>query len=250
MRLFSSARRRGDAATRGFGPSAATRLRATDPTDRYRILTRDIRPTPRRMLDDPLNRRARGRRADRSSRRRRSERRGFRSWPLRTAGRGLGSLSRWGDGVDQAVVAALVAVGCAVQGRQSAPPEPGMNRRRRWETRERDGRVPRQRGCAGGARWRRRRRPCRGGRGPLPSTTAPAAERVDVGSDLYGGSSVRGDPEDQRRGRSGCTAGGEHGFGHMRFGREWLRTENQVADRCRAGTRAGRVAVADAPRQA
>ena len=32
-------------------------------------------------------------------------------WPRRTAGRGLGSLSRFGDGVDQSVVAALVASG-------------------------------------------------------------------------------------------------------------------------------------------
>ena len=36
---------------------------------------------------------------------------GFCRWPRRTAGRGLGSLSRFGDGVDQSVVAALVASG-------------------------------------------------------------------------------------------------------------------------------------------
>ena len=36
---------------------------------------------------------------------------GFCRWPRRTAGRGLGSLSPFGDGVDQSVVAALVASG-------------------------------------------------------------------------------------------------------------------------------------------
>ena len=36
---------------------------------------------------------------------------GFCRWPRRTAGRGLGRLSRFGDGVDQSVVAALVASG-------------------------------------------------------------------------------------------------------------------------------------------
>ena len=36
---------------------------------------------------------------------------GFCRWPRRTAGRGHGSLSRFGDGVDQSVVAALVASG-------------------------------------------------------------------------------------------------------------------------------------------
>ena len=45
-----------------------------------------FRRTPRRMLDAHLKSTGRGRRADRSGRRRRSERRGFRSWPLRTAG--------------------------------------------------------------------------------------------------------------------------------------------------------------------
>jgi len=32
---------------------------------------------------------------------------------------------------------------------------------------------------------------------------------------------------------AGALAGGEHVIGHMRFGREWLRAENLVADRCR-----------------
>ena len=41
-------------------------------------------------------------------------------WPRRTAGRGFGSLPRFDDGVDQSIVAALVAVGCAVRGRPSA----------------------------------------------------------------------------------------------------------------------------------
>ena len=36
---------------------------------------------------------------------------GFCRWPRRTAGRRIGSLSRFGDGVDQSVVAALVASG-------------------------------------------------------------------------------------------------------------------------------------------
>ena len=32
---------------------------------------------------------------------------------------------------------------------------------------------------------------------------------------------------------AGALTGGEHIIGHMRFGREWLRTRNLVADRCR-----------------
>ena len=54
---------------------------------------------------------------------------GFRRWPRRTAGRGLGSLSRFGDGVDQSVVAALFANGSGVRGRPNAIASPGSLQR-------------------------------------------------------------------------------------------------------------------------
>ena len=50
---------------------------------------------------------------------------GFRSWPRRTAERGLGSLSRFGDGVDQSAVAALVAGGMRRAGSTERPAETG-----------------------------------------------------------------------------------------------------------------------------
>ena len=54
---------------------------------------------------------------------------GFRRWPRRTAGRGLGSLSWFGDGVDQSVVAPWSSVECGVRGRPSAIASPGSLQR-------------------------------------------------------------------------------------------------------------------------
>ena len=114
-----------------------------------------FRPAPRRMLDAHLNRRlvvvAQTVRAGGAA--------------ASVVGSAVGRFERRGEASAACHGSATESIsllwrpwspaGCAVRGRSSGPPEPGMNRRRRWETRERDGRTPQQQGCAGGARWRR-----------------------------------------------------------------------------------------------
>ena len=81
-----------------------------------------LRQAPRRIPDAHLHRRARTGRAKCSSRRRRSERLAFRSWPRQTAGRGLDSLSQSGDAVDPLLWRPWSPVGCAVQSHPQAEP--------------------------------------------------------------------------------------------------------------------------------
>ena len=55
---------------------------------------------------------------------------GFRRWPRRTAGRGLGSLSRFGDGVESVCCGGPQSlVGCGVRGRPSVIASPGSLQR-------------------------------------------------------------------------------------------------------------------------
>ena len=55
---------------------------------------------------------------------------GFRRWPRRTAGRGLGSLSRFGDGVESVCCGGpQSSVGCGVRGRPSVIASPGSLQR-------------------------------------------------------------------------------------------------------------------------
>ena len=55
---------------------------------------------------------------------------GFRRWPRRTAGRGLGSLSRFGDGVESVCCGdPQSSVGCGVRGRPSVIASPGSLQR-------------------------------------------------------------------------------------------------------------------------
>ena len=55
---------------------------------------------------------------------------GFRRWPRRTAGRGLGSLSRFGDGVESVCCGGpQSSVGCGMRGRPSVIASPGSLQR-------------------------------------------------------------------------------------------------------------------------
>ena len=165
---------------------------ATDRRTGTRILTRVVRPTPRRMRDAHLNRRARGRRADRSSRRR-------------------GSRASWGSAVGRVELERRGKASAAGPGSATGSNSllcGGLGRRS--DVRYGVDQAPRRNG-----------RPRR-------------AERVDFGGGLYGVvrayAAILGiNPA----AGAGALAGSEHVIGHMRFGLEWLRAENLVADCCR-----------------
>ena len=113
----------------GACPTAATLDTGSTerlPTDSMGTLTQVFRQAPRRVRDAHLDRRDRTGRAERSSWHRRREcRRVPQFGRVERRGRGLVSLSRFGDGIDQSVVAALAGSGMRYAGRPSAISSPG-----------------------------------------------------------------------------------------------------------------------------
>ena len=89
---------------------------------------------------------------------------GFRRWPRRTAGRGLGSLSRFGDGVESVCCGGpQSSVGCGVRGRPSVIASPGSLQRH-----------PARTGIDRGNARRRRRT----GKQPRSGGDSPTAGRI------------------------------------------------------------------------
>ena len=125
---------------------------------------------------------------------------GFRRSPRRTAGRGLGSLSRFGDGVDQSVVAALFANGSGVRGRPNVIASPGSLQRQ----------PPAGTGKNPGAQLRVRRaraRPLARGDKPALRSRGRAFEEVRLGAAGGQRHNASSDGTDGRRaGRAGRDA--------------------------------------------
>ena len=107
---------------------------------------------------------------------------GFRRWPRRTAGRGLGSLSRFGDGVESVCCGGpQSSVGCGVRGRPSVIASPGSlqrhpartgidrNVRSKEHSRAQEVQAPQ---LAPAPKWATTLWPTR--RAPAGSTTAPS----------------------------------------------------------------------------